>query len=172
MTCIPGWYNWNWGIVGWSSTVDGVYIRSTSDVRWMWAVIYRPEETEREIHCEDASEIRVWFAGWVCNWVVILCLSHYISACATFLCWRYDLVILIMMKANQPHAAVTLSYFHLFKNLNSPKLHAEGWNIFKLITICEHGNWKLSLEDLNNPKWDTWFLVRPGPKTSRPAWLL
>lgn len=63
MTCIPGWYNWNWGIVGWSSTVDGVYIRSTSDVRWMWAVIYRPEETEREIHCEDPSEIRVWFAG-------------------------------------------------------------------------------------------------------------
>lgn len=46
-------------IVGWSSTVNGVYIRSTGDVRWMWAVIYRPEETEREIHCEDASEIRV-----------------------------------------------------------------------------------------------------------------
>lgn len=86
MTCIPGWYNWNWGIVGWSSTVDGVYIRSTSDVRWMWAVIYRPEETEREIHCEDASEISV-----VCR--LSLLLGCYPLSVTLYLCLCYISVL-------------------------------------------------------------------------------
>lgn len=97
-------------IVGWSSTVNGIYIRSTGDVCRMWAVIYRPEEAECEIDREDAPEVRVY--GFRVQFVigcVNLCLSHIISACLCYisaLLSPYDLVILIMMEANQQRAGL------------------------------------------------------------------
>lgn len=44
--------------VGRSSTVNGLCVRSTSHVCWLRAVIYGPQETQCQIHCQDTPQVR------------------------------------------------------------------------------------------------------------------
>lgn len=43
---------------GWSSAFHGLHIWCSSHVRWLWSVLYGPEEAEREIHREDPPEVK------------------------------------------------------------------------------------------------------------------
>lgn len=46
-------------VVGWSCTVDGLYIRSSSHVCWVRTVIYGSQKAQCEINSEDTPQMRV-----------------------------------------------------------------------------------------------------------------
>lgn len=43
--------------VGWSCIINGLCLWSTGDVCWLWTVIHRFEEAERQVHRENAPEM-------------------------------------------------------------------------------------------------------------------
>lgn len=49
-------------VAGWSSTLDGLCVRSAGDVCRVWAVIHRPEEAQCKVDCEDPPQVMKLFS--------------------------------------------------------------------------------------------------------------